>query len=638
MGRVRLRGAPAFACSVLGVLAATLLRMAFDPFLGDSAPFAVYFAMAILIFVISDFGPAALELALGGAAGAYFFMEPRGSLSMTIRGKSLLLLYLAIGVAMLLLFRSFRRARGMSERRQAELREAEAAIRADRQLWRATLASIGEAVVTTDRAGRVTFLNGEAERLTGSTAAAAFGLPLAEVVSLSDPSGRPVGVDAPDQALRRGEVFGPSQVLELVADGVRNAVEVLVSPIRDEDTGEMMGAVVVLRDVGAAVRSARELGEANEAAEAANRAKDRFLAALGHELRTPLTPVLLGVSYLIDCGDAPPDLLPTFEMIRRNVEQEARLIDELLDVVQISRGTLSGSPHLVDAHALIRETVDACRRELEDAAIEPIIGLEAPLHHVEADPARFRQAIAHLLKNAAKFGGRGGRVGIRSRLEPHPEGGGGRLVVEVSDSGIGIDPSALATIFDSFGQTRPADSRRRGGLGLGLSISRAIVAGAGGTLEAASPGLGRGATFTIRLDALPSPAASASRTTPSADGVTPLRILVVEDDEPTRRAVANVVRTLGHQVTTADSVASAVAEIDAAIDLLISDIGLPDGTGHDVLLRFSSRHPVKAIALSGFGLDDDIALSLSNGFAEHLTKPIDVRTLEDAIRRAANSA
>jgi signal transduction histidine kinase/CheY-like chemotaxis protein len=514
---VRLQGWSAFAFSIGGVLAATLLRLAIDPFLSDGSPFAISFATAILVFAVSSLGPALLELVLGGVIGSYLFLTSRGSLAMTAVGAGGLALYLFNGGAMLLLFHWLRAAREAAKRRQA------------------------------------------------------------------------------DEAIR---------------------------------------------DASATVKAAYDLSEAKETAEAANLAKDRFLAGLSHELRTPLTPVLLGISYLIDGGNAPADLLETFEMIRRNVEQEARLIDDLLDVVQIRRGILPGSPRLVDAHALIRQAFAACRCELDTAGVECWVELDAPLHHVEADPARFRQAIAQLLKNAAKFSHRGGRVAIRSRLEPivgngHP----GRLVVEVADSGIGIEPEALTTIFDSFGQGRPADPRRRIGLGLGLSICRAIVAGAGGTLDAASPGRGRGATFTIRLDALHASEHPAQKVTaPAAAPMPRLRILIVEDDEMTRRVVSRVVRALGHEVTTADSVATAVADDAPPIDLLISDIGLPDGSGHDVLRRLRSRHPLKAIALSGFGLDVDIALSHSSGFAEHLTKPIDVRTLETAIRRVANSA
>jgi PAS domain S-box-containing protein len=571
MNRVRLQGWSAIAFSIGGVLAATLLRLAIDPFLNDLSPFATYVATAILVFVVTGFGPALLEMVLGGVIGAFLFMTPRGSFTIT---ASLALYLLNVG-AMLLLFHW--------------LREAKVAMRDQRELWRATLASIDKAVFSTDCDGRVAFLNGLAERLTARTDADAIGRPLAEVVPLAGAGGRDVADEALDCALRRSMVYSPDEVFELTVGGETNAVEVVASPIRAG--GKTLGAVVVVNDASATVKAAHDLSEAKETAETANLAKDRFLAGLGHELRTPLTPVLLGISYLIDGGNAPADLLDTFEMIRRNVEKEARLIDDLLDVVQIRRGLLAGSPRLVNAHVLIREALTACRGELDDAGVKCLLELDARPHHIEADPARFRQAIAQLLKNAATFSHRGGVVVIRSRFEPDADHRRpGRLVVEMVDSGIGIEPEALKTIFDSFGQGQPVDSRRRVGLGLGLSICRAIVAGAGGTLDAESPGRGRGATFTIRLDALPSAehAASGAAEQPFDAPMSRLRILIVEDDEMTRRAMARAVRSLGHEVTTADSVASAIADDDPPIDMLISDIGLPDGTGHDVLRRLRS--------------------------------------------------
>ena len=637
--RLPIRGWPGYGLAVAAAVVATLIRWGLDPILKDATPFVIYFAAAVGLFVAAGPGPATVEAVVGGLAGLYLFMSPRGSFALNKGGTAGFVLYLLTVGATLMVLRSLREARGVAERRQEELLKAEAAVRAQREAWRATLASIGDAVVATDRDGRVTFLNGVAERLTGRRAAEAIGRPLAEVVPLSGPCDALL-----DRSLRRGEVFAPGDAVELAGPAAAIPVEVVASPIRGDDRGEVLGVVVVLRDVSAARRVAAELGEAKEAAEAANRAKDRFLDALGHELRTPLTPVLLGISYILEASEAPASLRPTFEMIRRNIEAEARLIDDLLDVVQMQRGTLVGTPRLADAHALIREAVEDCRGALAHAGVAPTLELDAEPHHIRADPDRFRQAIAHLLRNAAKFSPGGGRVVLRSRREPDSPGDDaapGRLVVEVIDSGIGLAPEALATIFRPFdqgGRDGPARGGGRG-LGLGLAICRAIIVGAGGTIVASSPGPGLGTTFTLTLDAQPDPATGAP--SPSADGAPargPLRILVVEDDEATRRAITQALGALGHGITTADSVASASALVDAPFDLLISDIGLPDGTGHDVLRRVRAARPIPAIALSGFGLDDDLRRSLAAGFAEHLTKPVDLSTLEAAIRRAAGGA
>jgi CheY-like chemotaxis protein len=292
-------------------------------------------------------------------------------------------------------------------------------------------------------------------------------------------------------------------------------------------------------------------------------------------------------------------------------------------------------PRAADAHALIRRAVADCRAALDGAGVEPALALEADPHHVWADPDRLRQAIANLVRNAAKFSPGGGRVTVQTRSEP---GAPSRLVVEVIDAGVGLAPEALAMLFQPFDVSRRDPmTGGGGGLGLGLAICRAIVAGAGGTIAASSPGPGLGATFTLTFDALSGPPISTTAPAPAVDGAAapgPLRILVVDDDAPTRRALTAALASLGHDVTTADSVASASEAVRGEFDVLLCDIGLPDGTGYDVLRLIDSR-PVRAIALSGFGLDDDLRRSRASGFAEHLTKPVDLRTLEAAIRRAA---
>jgi PAS domain S-box-containing protein len=638
-GRARpaIRGAPAYGLAIAALGVATAVRTALDPLLGDASPYVSFFAMALALFLVAGPGPALLEAVAGGIVGIWLFVEPRGSVAATKSGAAGLVVYLVVVAATLQVLRSLREARATAERRQAELLAAEAVMRAQREAWRATLASIAEAVVATDRNGRVTFLNDVAERLLGQPSSRAIGRPLGDVVSLAG-----LGEEILDRALRQGKVFTPGGPIELAGPGGADQatpVEVVASPILGDAAGDALGAVVVLRDVSAARRAAVELGEAKEAAEAANRAKDRFLKALGHELRTPLTPVLLGVSYIIEGPDAPAPLRPTLEMIRRNVEAEARLIDDLLDVVQMQRGTLIGSPQVVDTHLLIHEALDSCRAALDAASVEPTLALEAEPYHVWADPHRFRQAIANLLRNAAKFSPGGGRVSVRTRAEPGGPTAPTRLIVEVTDAGIGLDPAALATLFQPFDLARRDPTSGGGGLGLGLAICRAIVAGAGGAIAASSDGPGRGATFTLTFDALPEPDPAVA-STPSSDSRAaprPLRILVVDDDEPTRRVLTAALASLGHAVRTADSVASAADAVRASFDVLLCDIGLPDGTGYDVLRLLDSR-PVRAIALSGFGLDDDLRKSRASGFAEHLTKPIDLHTLDAAIRRAAAGA
>jgi signal transduction histidine kinase/ActR/RegA family two-component response regulator len=402
------------------------------------------------------------------------------------------------------------------------------------------------------------------------------------------------------------------------------------------------------RDSAEAARSGAEA--ARSSAEAANAAKDRFLAVLSHELRTPLTPVLSTVQAIESEPDLPESMRPSIEMIKRNVELEARLIDDLLDLTRVARGKLELDMQVADAHQAMRHAIDICRDEVGGKGLRLHAELSAAGHFVHADSARLQQVFWNLIKNAVKFTPTGGQVWIRSE-NVRPAEGEARLRVEVRDSGIGIEPHLLERIFDAFEQGEPSITRRFGGLGLGLSISKALIDAQGGRLTAASEGKDRGATFMVELPVVPAPLP------PKPDAVRPanaagifaapgvaLRILLVDDHEDTARAMARLLRRLGHRVTTAHTMAEAVAEYDreGGADLLISDIGLPDGSGLELIRELQARTnsnggsgPVRGIALSGFGMADDVRKSKDAGFFDHLTKPINFQKLEATIRAAA---
>ncbi len=291
----------------------------------------------------------------------------------------------------------------------------------------------------------------------------------------------------------------------------------------------------------------RAARQARQQAEAADRAKGRFLAVLSHELRNPLSPVLMAVSALLD-GDKTLDLRPTLEMIRRNVELEARLIDDLLDVTRIGRGSLHLEPRIVDAHDAVRQAVQICKGEIEQGRIALAFDLTASEHFVEADPARLQQIIWNLIKNATKFTPPGGSIAVRSANRSNPTPGGRpRLVIEVIDDGAGIEAEALTRIFEPFEQG-DISPRQRSGLGLGLSIGRSLAEAQGGRLTAASLGPGQGSTFRLELPtttpltvATPPPGS----TTPPQARSGGLRILLVEDNKDTLKYIALVLRCAG---------------------------------------------------------------------------------------------
>jgi two-component system CheB/CheR fusion protein len=335
-------------------------------------------------------------------------------------------------------------------------------------------------------------------------------------------------------------------------------------------------------------------------------------------------------------------------MIRRNVELEARLIDDLLDLTRIARGKLELHRREVDARGVLEHALANIERELAEKSLRLEVRLAAEDHRVWADAPRLTQVFWNLLSNAVKFTPQGGSISVRSRVEPRPLGARD-LIVEISDTGIGIEPEVLPRIFEAFEQTDRRITRKFGGLGLGLAVSRAIVDLHGGRLSVASGGRGEGATFAVRLplggiqEDLDETGIWLSRPRPAAERTAAadrsLRILLVEDHEDTAEAMADLLRMIGHEVAVARSVTTAL-DLAATfpgdgIDLVLSDLGLPDGSGHDLMRELVRLYGWKGIALSGYGMEEDIRRSQEAGFARHLTKPVNLEALRAAIGQVA---
>ena len=363
-------------------------------------------------------------------------------------------------------------------------------------------------------------------------------------------------------------------------------------------------------------------------AERASEAKSEFLATLSHELRTPLTPVLLTVSLMESHPGLPDDLREDVATIRRNIELESRLISDLLDLTRITRGKMQLDEEDVDLHLVVRSAVDICQRE---ASAKLAVKLGASRHTVRGDATRLQQVFWNLINNAMKFTAPEGEITVRSL-----DAAGGRVRVEVTDTGAGIETSILPRLFDAFEQGDARTVRQQAGLGLGLTISKRIVDAHGGTITAHSEGRGRGATFAVELPVVsaPKPEVDEQHPAPATGTVRSLEVLLVEDHEPTLSILTRLLRRLGHRVTGVTTVASATqAAQQDGFDLIISDLGLPDGSGLDFIRRLPDRYAGRVIALTGYGMESDIAASKEAGFAEHLTKPVDLATLEAAMSR-----
>jgi signal transduction histidine kinase len=371
-----------------------------------------------------------------------------------------------------------------------------------------------------------------------------------------------------------------------------------------------------------------------DALEAASRSKDLFLAVLSHELRTPLTPALLTAVAMEEDESLSAAVRADARTIRRNIEVETGLIDDLLDVTRAATGKVEVRAEVVVLHDVLRECAAMCRPA--PGRRQPVhvdLRLDAARHVVSGDPSRLRQVFSNLLSNAVKFTPDGGRVAITTA-----DAGGGRIRVAVSDTGVGIDAAALPHVFDPFEQGGRAMTRQYGGLGLGLAIAKGLVEAHGGGIVAESDGTGRGTTMSVTLPtvAVAAPASvAAAPTPPVADRDVELKILLVEDHEDSRTAMTRLLRTLRHRIETAGSVGDALTVAEGFdFDLLISDVGLPDGTGLDLMRALlARRRPVRGIALTGYGSEADVAEALAAGFTMHLTKPVRVGALKDAVRR-----
>ncbi|MEO5930871.1 MAG: response regulator [Candidatus Kapaibacterium sp.] len=375
-----------------------------------------------------------------------------------------------------------------------------------------------------------------------------------------------------------------------------------------------------------------QLKQAKESAEAANNAKDQFLAVLSHELRTPLTPVLTTVQVLEEEPGLPDDLRLWIDIIKTNVELEARLIDDLLDLTRITQGKLRLNIDTVDVHALLRSVMEICRGDIQEKQLGITLDLFAEHLIVRGDSARLQQVFWNLIKNSIKFTPSGGRVTIATHNnDAH------HITVTVSDTGIGIDPEILPRIFDAFEQGDRNITRHFGGLGLGLAISKTLIDVHGGTISAASRGKGKGAIFTVGLELSDQVMVAEVKkdvpAVPMADGAN-VSILLVEDNDDTSHVIKHLLERQGYIVQAVNSMGRALEATEAShFDLLISDIGLPDGSGIELMQTLRDRKPIRGIAVSGFGMEEDIRRSHEAGFSEHLTKPINFKQLHEALQR-----
>ena len=510
-----------------------------------------------------------------------------------------------------------------------ETKRAEAGLR---QLA-AIVESSEDAIISKNLNSIITSWNQGAKRLFGYEAEEVIGRSITILMPPDRWNEEPQILDR----IRRGERMEHYETIRQRKDGTLIEISLTVSPIRDAE-GKVVGVSKIVRDITAQKKVERELAEAHSEVLAASRAKDDFMAALSHELRTPLNPVLLLASDSARDRSLPPEVRERFETIRTNIEVEANLIDDLLDITRISHGKLSLNLADVNVNTLLKAAMETTRSEFVQKQIEVTTRLAGGNIWIKADPIRVQQVFWNILKNAAKFTPRGGKVQITTMISESDE----KACIRVTDTGIGLTPQEINSIFNAFSQGEHAangNSRRFGGLGLGLTISRMLVELHEGTLRASSEGRGQGATFTIELPLLPDrvavsipPNGQPDDSALAALSPSGMRILLVEDHAPTREVLTQLLIRRRHDVLPAISLQEArcIAGREK-VDLVISDIGLPDGDGYTLMAELKQNFGLRGIALTGYGMEQDVIRGRTAGFVGHLIKPIRMESLDQLL-------
>ncbi|MEO8205369.1 MAG: CHASE3 domain-containing protein [Chthoniobacterales bacterium] len=540
----------------------------------------------------------------------------------TVRYRDYVFVSVAI-VNLIFLFWVYGRLRQEIEHSNKALLE----LQRQKDLLAVTLASIGDAVILTDVSSRITYLNKVAEDLTGWTSAEAIGQSCENIFQIINEDSREVVESLVSKVLATGIIVGlANHTLLIRKDGSEIPIDDSGAPIR-EPNGILRGVVLVFRDFSDYKNSEKDLRKAKTDLEVASKSKDEFLAALSHELRTPLTPVLATLIHWEKKEVLPPALRPDLLMLRRNIELEARLIDDLLDLTKIVHGKFPLIRKPMDIHDSIRSVTSIFKHELDTKNIRLTLSLDAAHHHVTGDSARLQQVLWNVLGNAVKFTSPQGNISITSSNSEK-----GIIEVHISDDGIGMSAATLNKLFAPFKQGE-AHLPNQGGLGLGMAISKNIIEAHDGEIIATSEGLRKGSEFSMKLPWITSvdeePKKALTQSVPLLSG---LQILLVEDHNDTAQALCLLLVEQGHTVKIAHRVSDALKTLhEDKFDLVLSDIGLPDATGIDLILEARKFWHGPAIAMTGYGMAEDIQKCRHAGYNAHLAKPFSPDQLESAI-------
>lgn len=525
----------------------------------------------------------------------------------------------------------------------------ETAVMEEQRRTRAILDTALDAIIGMNHQGTITEFNPAAERTFGYRREEALGRELAELLIPFELRGKHREGLARYLATGMGPfVDRRIETTGYHADGHEFPVEVAITRVSSEEPPRFTGFV---RDLTARVEAEREREHllqrelsARREAEAANRAKDEFLATLSHELRTPLNAIVGWTRMLLDGRMDEGSTRRALRVIDRNAHLQAQLVGDILDVSRIITGGLRLDLQPVDLDAVIGAALDAVRPAADAKRVALRCRLAASARFTQGDAQRLQQIVWNLLSNAVKFAEAGGFVEVELL-----DAGDSGVRIRVEDDGAGIEPAFLPHVFERFRQADGSVSRQHGGLGLGLAIVRHLVELHGGTVLATSPGLGRGSTFVVELprvdpdNALASSAehggASVTEGSQSNQGLSlsGCRALVVDDDKDARELIGTILTTAGASVQTTLSVHEALRHLETSPpDVLLADIGMPGTDGYALIREVrrreaQSRQHLPAVAITAYARDSDQERALAAGFDRHISKPISPAAIVDAV-------
>jgi PAS domain S-box-containing protein len=398
--------------------------------------------------------------------------------------------------------------------------------------------------------------------------------------------------------------------------------EVTVSPVRAAEGGQVVRLLSTSRDITARIKAEQALRDAD-------RLKDEFMATLAHELRNPLAPIS-NAAHILQLSNSDNEYVRTAsEMMYRQVGQMVRLVDDLLDVSRISRGTIQLRLATIEVASTVRHVVEAANEACTAKNILLTVNLPTTPFYVNADPTRLTQMIGNLLNNAVKFNHHSGNVWLSAEPEL------GQAVIRLRDDGPGIAKEQLTRIFDMFGQVDGSLERSQSGLGIGLTLVQRLIGMHGGTVEVSSEGIGKGSEFVLRLPLAVDVMPVAPERRPAIAAVAPRRILVVDDNNDSAATLSMLLRLGGHETRIANDGLEAVASAESyRPDLVLLDIGLPKLNGYEVAKQIRCEPwggDVRLVALTGWGQDEDRRKTSEAGFDSHLVKPIDFSKLEELL-------